>query len=225
MSKFVWHDLMTTDVEKSKRFYGELFNWRMWAGEGGGPYLHISVGKKDIGGMMSLDPKHGAPPHWVGYIQTGDVDGVISKLKAAGGQVYMPAEDMPKVGRFAVVADPQGGVFSPFKPLAGTMPEVAPVARPEPGEFCWDELLVGDPVKAVAFYEGLFGWTHQDSEMPGMGTYRVLKEGEAMVAGVMKTAARCATRWATGSPTSPSRTPTPPCSGWPSSGAGSYPSR
>ncbi len=185
VSKFVWHDLMSLDVEKSKRFYGEMFNWRIWAGKDGGPYLHLSAGEKDIGGMMPLDAKHGAPSHWVGYISTDNVDEVVTKTTQAGGKLLVGAMDMPRVGRFALVQDPQGGVFSPFKSSTDMTSPGDP--KRAAGEFCWDELVVADPAAAVAFYGGIFGWTHETMAMPEGGTYYVLKAGADNVAGVMKT--------------------------------------
>ena len=60
--KFVWHDLMTTDVAAAKRFYGELFGWKLEKGDHG-DYIHIKAGERHIGGMMALQTKDGIPPH------------------------------------------------------------------------------------------------------------------------------------------------------------------
>jgi uncharacterized protein len=170
-SKFVWHDLMAADVEGAKRFYGELFGWRFERGENG-PYEHISAGEQMIGGMMKLDAKMGAPPHWLGYISVDDVDATLAAITKQGGKVHMPKQDLPTVGQFAVAADPQGAVYSPFH---SAHPEEETNAKPAPYTFCWDELWTSDPDAAVKFYGGVFGWGADHMEMPDFGRYTLLK--------------------------------------------------
>jgi predicted enzyme related to lactoylglutathione lyase len=53
------------------------------------------------------------------------------------------------------------------------------------GAFSWNELITTDPAKAAEFYGSLFGWTVESMEMPGFGTYRVVKVGDQQIAGVM----------------------------------------
>ncbi len=178
--KFVWHDLMTPKPEDAKRFYGELFGWRIWKGEHG-EYLHISVGERDIGGIMEAKPPQ--PTAWLAYVAADKVDDAVARATAAGGRVFVPPTDIPHVGRFAVVADPRGAVYAPFQSLHGIPDEER---TPGNGEFCWDELLTDDPQASLAFHEKVWGWTHDAMEMPGFGTYHVLKRGTHNVGGLMK---------------------------------------
>ena len=72
-----------------------------------------------LGGVMKLPDeaaKMGAPPHWMGHVQVDDVDATAALAKKLGGKVYKEPADIPTVGRFAVIADPQGAVISIFKP-------------------------------------------------------------------------------------------------------------
>src|SRR5579864_8942073 len=108
--RFVWHDLMAADVERAKSFYGELFGWKFKKGEGDPTYEHIYAGEVGIGGVMKNDPKWGAPPHWLGYVTSDDVDASVAAATKAGGKVMAPKMDIPTVGQFAVVMDPTGGV-------------------------------------------------------------------------------------------------------------------
>jgi predicted enzyme related to lactoylglutathione lyase len=171
----MWHDLMASDVEGAKRFYGELFGWRFKKGEGKDPYEHIMVGETGIGGMMKLDPKHGAPPHWLGYVTVDNVDACANLVKQHGGKVVAPKVSIPDTGEFCVAVDPQGGAFSPFhytgkdanKPESNEMPGMY--------HFCWDELLTSDPDAAAKFYSGVFGWGAESMDMPGFGKYTLLK--------------------------------------------------
>jgi predicted enzyme related to lactoylglutathione lyase len=172
-SKFVWHDLMTSDVDAAKRFYAELLGWKFEGGKNG-PYQHITAGDRMIGGMMKLD-KPGMPPHWLGYVDVPDVDRAVEAVKGGGGKIYAPKMSIPDTGEFAVAADPQGAVFAPFKD-AGKHP-LAPETNdaPAPYTFCWDELLTSDPAAAARFYGAVFGWGTDRMEMPGFGTYTLLK--------------------------------------------------
>jgi predicted enzyme related to lactoylglutathione lyase len=113
---FCWDELHTKDLEAAKKFYTGVFGWSGKASAGGTmDYWHWTSGGKDIGGMMSQMGPPGVPPHWLAYTAVSDVDGMTKKVETLGGKVMMPAMDIPKVGKFSVVADPTGGVFSLFR--------------------------------------------------------------------------------------------------------------
>ena len=128
----------------------------------------------------------GARSGWVGYVWVEDVDAAAAKLAAAGGAVKRAAADIPGVGRFAVVADPQGAVFMLFRDAGGAP---SPPPPPDaPGLVGWRELHAGDGAEALDFYSGLFGWTKRRAmDMGAMGVYRLfgLAGGEADYGGVM----------------------------------------
>jgi uncharacterized protein len=185
-STFVWHDLMTTDLEKSTAFYTGLLGWKTgkMEVEAMGSYQMIQIGEEPIGGYMPLDPGHGAPSHWIGYIAVEGVDACCAKALLLGGKVCVPATDIPGVGRFAVLEDPQGGVFSPFQsgePCGEEKPPVKDFA----GRFVWNELLTSDPEAAASFYTALFGWGHKKEPMGEMD-YHLFLLGEEMIGGMMK---------------------------------------
>src|SRR5215470_11334095 len=172
-ARFVWHDLMAADVEGAKRFYGELFGWKFRRGDRD-PYEHISAGSEDIGGMVTLAPGDNVPPHWIGYVSTDDVAATVAAVTQNGGKVFVPPTAIPTVGTFAVVADPQGAVFSPFH-YTGVDADKPEPERPGMHTFCWDELLSSDPDAAAKFYNQVFGWGAEHMEMPGFGRYTLLK--------------------------------------------------
>jgi predicted enzyme related to lactoylglutathione lyase len=171
-SRFFWHDLMASDVEGAKRFYGELFGWRFERGDGG--YEHIYAGDVGIGGMMKLDPKTGAPPYWLGYVKVSDIDQTIASATKAGAKTFVPKTNVPNVGPFAVLADPTGGVFAPMHYTGKDANKPEPDMGPAPYQFCWDELLTSDPDAAVKFYSALFGWRAEHMDMPGGFRYTLL---------------------------------------------------
>ncbi len=112
---FSWNELLTTDPEAAKRFYRELFNWvtEEMAMQEGGNYTVVKVGGKEVGGMMQMPPEAGnAPPHWGAYVTVDNVDATVEKAQQLGGSVIVPPRDIPEVGRFSVLQDPQGAVIS-----------------------------------------------------------------------------------------------------------------
>ncbi|MHC4547865.1 MAG: VOC family protein [Planctomycetota bacterium] len=188
IGKVVWHDLMTTDVEKSGSFYTELFGWQIHEIEIGGQfgtYRMIRAGETDIGGLVPLDPSQGIPSHWIAYVAVDDVAAATQRAQANGGQAVVPPTPIPNVGSFAVIQDPTGAFISPFK---SDQPATEESDAPLPaGHFCWDELLTNDPETAVRFYSELFGWTEEKMDMGEMGTYHVMKRaGDKFGGGIMR---------------------------------------
>ncbi len=112
-SRFVWHDLMTLDLDGSEKFYGELFGWKL-EGMGDSPYRMLLADGKGIGGMMTLERAAGMPSHWMGYIGVGDCAAAAATVKTAGGQLHKDKTEIPNVGWFAVATDPQGAAFMLF---------------------------------------------------------------------------------------------------------------
>jgi predicted enzyme related to lactoylglutathione lyase len=91
--------------------------------------------------------------------------------------------DIPNVGRFAAVADPQGAAFAIYK---GNSPYPTEPEKPPIGAFCWEELYTSDPAAAAKFYVAAFGYSVEETDMGPMGIYRILKRGDRQTAGVMK---------------------------------------
>jgi predicted enzyme related to lactoylglutathione lyase len=181
---------MSTDVEKSKRFYSELLNWKIKKDEHS-PYELILVGERDIGGILPQE-QPGVPSHWVGYVSVDSIDQALTQVQRLGGKVLKPKAEIPGVGQFAVVSDPQGAVFLPFQ-YGGETPKPETDEMPPPGQFCWDELYTPDPDAAEKFYAPIFRWTGDKMDMGAMGTYTVFKreqkDGQGMArnaGGMMK---------------------------------------
>lgn len=109
-----WNELMTRDLEQAKGFYAKVFGWTYSVTPMGDfDYTMARVGERDNGGLMPMvGPQwEGVPPHWMVYFAVADTDAICSKITATGGKVCVPPTDIP-IGRFAVVEDPQGAVFS-----------------------------------------------------------------------------------------------------------------
>jgi predicted enzyme related to lactoylglutathione lyase len=170
--RFVWHDLSTKDLDGSKKFYGEIFNWKFDA-SANGPYSHITAGDQMIGGVRPLGANEPQPTSWLGYIVVDDVAATVKSITSAGGKVFMPATTMENVGTFAVTADPSGAVFAPWK-SARPAEDAELQGAPKPFTFCWDELVSTGPGAAGPFYEKVFGWKQRRMDMGGGMTYTLL---------------------------------------------------
>ena len=182
-SRFVWHDLMTTDARKSQAFYTTLFGWQIKdEQELGFTYRMIVAGPGPIGGIV--EEKSIPASHWMPYAAVDNVDAAATQVRSLGGTVCLPPSDIPETGRFAVVGDPQGAYFSLYTGLApwhGFDPDL-PVA----GRVCWNELLTTEAAAAQSFYSGLFGWRDEPKDMGPMGTYHVQLLGDKQAGGIMK---------------------------------------
>src|SRR5205823_4793249 len=118
------------------------------------------------------------------YFTAQDVDATARKIEGLGGKVLSKAQDIPGVGRFGVLADPQGAGFSL---LAPTEERAESEGMPGPGEFCWVELLTDDPKKALEFYKQVFGWTSKELALEGIPVYNELaREGGKGAGGITK---------------------------------------
>lgn len=111
---FCWSELMTRDTVAATRFYTALFGWKTKVGEGAGfPYTHWQNDGADIGGMIGILKEWGhMPANWNNYVQVANCDEAAAKAASLGGKVCVPPTDIPNTGRFAMLQDPQGAVFS-----------------------------------------------------------------------------------------------------------------
>ncbi len=111
-----WADLMTPDQGRATKFYQEVFGWHAEPGKDNSGYLHIKNGDKYIGGIPPAEQRTvNAPPHWLLYFLVQDCDASTVKAQQAGANIFAPPMTMEGVGRWSVVADPQGAVFALFQ--------------------------------------------------------------------------------------------------------------
>jgi predicted enzyme related to lactoylglutathione lyase len=112
---FSWNELMTPDPGAAANFYRQLLGWEfdtMAMGEA--PYRVVKVDGQAVGGIMGMPPNAppGMPPMWGCYVTVDNADETAGECAALGGKVLMPPTDIQGVGRFSVLQDPQGAVFS-----------------------------------------------------------------------------------------------------------------
>lgn len=116
---FVFHELMTTDVEKAKEFYQKVTGLTATSGH----YPILKDGTQLVAGLVgprvegSGWPSGGPEAHWIAYIAVDDVNAAAKKAEALGGKILLPPTEVPGFGRAAVLRDPQGAAFGIFTPL------------------------------------------------------------------------------------------------------------
>jgi len=121
-----WNELMARDIPGSKTFYSAVFGWDPNSVPfGAGEYTEWKVGGRPIGGMIEIDENYppDLPANWLAYFAVDDCDAAVAKVVELGGEISVPPTDIPP-GRFAVVADPNGGFFA----LITSSPEAAEAA-------------------------------------------------------------------------------------------------
>ncbi len=110
---FSWNELITSDVAGAKAFYSALLGWEMEDCNMNMPYTLAKIGEQQIGGIMAIPSDAGQmPPMWGSYVTVDDVDAMVAKVESLGGNIIMQPTDIPDIGRFCVIQDPQGAVLS-----------------------------------------------------------------------------------------------------------------
>jgi predicted enzyme related to lactoylglutathione lyase len=184
--RFIWYELMTTDIKRAKAFYASVVGWgSRGASTPGSAYSLFTIIDLPVAGLMNLPEgaiRAGAPPHWIGYVGVDDVDAAVNRVKQLGGAVYVPPTDVPNISRFSVVADPQRATLALVKGQKSGRARSAEAGAP--GRVGWHELLASDWEEASAFYIELFGWQKGDSHIGEMGTYQEFSAGGETIGGM-----------------------------------------
>jgi uncharacterized protein len=188
-SRFVWYELHTSNPEQAHAFYTKVLGWKAQdAGMPGKEYSIFLVGETGVAGVLKK-PESAftgrAKAWWMGYIGVNNVDAFAERVVTAGGAVRRAAEDIPGVGRFAVVADPQGAIFTLFEPNPSMSRTELPPKTP--GTFAWHDLAAAEWQSDFEFYSKLFGWSKATAlDMgPEYGTYQIFAAGNLTLGGMM----------------------------------------
>lgn len=183
--KFVWHDLITDDVDQAKRFYSGLLGWSFedTTHPNGGDYTLITAGQRFVGGMVKLDdPADLEYSRWLGYLSVADVDQAVAFTRSEGGSAVAGPLDLPGIGRAAAIQDPQNAVVGLLRSKHGDPDDSLQAGR---GMVVWEELLAADDLAASSFYAALAGFQLVDQHRE-RGIYRVLMSQGQKRAGIMQ---------------------------------------
>lgn len=164
--QFVWHELKTPDARAAHAFYSKAIGWKSQPWEEDSSYVMFAAARGPIGATTT--GSNGAPPHWLPYIGTGDIEKTVKQAQEQGGELVKDVDSLSSGSRYAVLKDPFGATFGVYESAEdyGTM------TPPQAGEHSWHELMSGDYRAAFDFYSSLFGWQKMDEhDMGELGTY------------------------------------------------------
>jgi predicted enzyme related to lactoylglutathione lyase len=183
---FSFADVMTTDVEGAKSFYTAFFGWSAQtqrAGQETEYTLFLKEGAP-VAGTFEQPPEsreRGMPPSWVSYVNVDDADKAAELARDGGGTVVVGPQDVVDAGRMAAFLDPQGAGLCAWQPRnhfgAGIVNE--------PGAMTWNELRSPDPRSVTGFYERIFGWSYEETDMGRGLAYITVKVGDESNGGMI----------------------------------------
>jgi predicted enzyme related to lactoylglutathione lyase len=157
-----WVDLMTTDVEAARTFYGDLLGWQFDIGPAEtGYYSSALLDGRRVAGIFTMQNDH--PPVWSTYLATADVEATAKAAEAAGGTIFQAPMDVMDLGRMAVIQDPTGAAVGLWQAGSHFGFQLAN----QTGAVTWNEELSRDYDAATRFYAEVFGYTYTD--MSGEG--------------------------------------------------------
>lgn len=183
----IWYELMTADPAAAQAFYGKVMDWSFTAQLVGAERDYRTFNAADgegVGGVMKAPIGASFAPVWAVYFGVDDVDATATRLKSLGGSVHMEPQDIPGVGRFAFVADPQGAFF--YLMRGNSDADSTAFSMSKAGHCTWNELVTSDQAAALEFYSALFGWEKSGSMPMGeMGDYTFITSGRAEIGAMM----------------------------------------
>lgn len=113
---FVHVELNTQDVDKSKAFYTQLFDWKLQdMPMGDMTYTMIGVGTGTGGGIMK-HPMPGAPSLWLPYVEVDDIEAATRKAQSLGATLIVDVKEVPEAGWLSIFMDPTGAALGLWKP-------------------------------------------------------------------------------------------------------------
>ena len=176
-----WVDLLTSDADRSRSFYSQLFGWKPEepSAEFGG-YFMYTLNDVPVAGCMANPPDSGMPDTWNIHLATEDARKTVDASVAEGGQIAVAPMDVGDIGTMSLVIDPGGAAIGAWQPkLFQGFGILAEAGAPS-----WFELHTRDYETAVAFYRDVFHWdTKVVSDVPEF-RYTTLNHGEDWLAGI-----------------------------------------
>jgi predicted enzyme related to lactoylglutathione lyase len=185
----IWYELISANADASERFYASVLGWQF---ERVPPppevdYRVASANGTAVAGLMQQPEGQEMPLRWLVYFSVDDVDRSVRDAEQAGAAVHVPPTDIPGVGRFAFLADPQGALFYVMRGTSEEDSKAFQCGSSVPqGHGVWNELSAKDPEAAIAFYCGLLGLRREGGmPMGDLGEYSFIHAGPDGIGAVM----------------------------------------
>ena len=181
--RWLWADLVTSDVARSRDFYAKVFGWDLRehpASVGTSRYLTIHANGRAIGGVVAANSEAKSGARWIG-LASGDPKTMAARAQQAGGAVVVPPRVLAGRGELAVLSDPEGAHFAVVRTDGGDPADHVG----QDNEWLWAELWSKDPGRATNFYRDVFGYSVGPADSKTLNGY-VLSAGGQARAGIMR---------------------------------------
>jgi uncharacterized protein len=184
--RFVWYELLTTDVKAAKAFYADVVGWKTRdIPLPGVAYSLFDAADGAVAGLMHMPEsvtRAGAVSHWMGYVGVADLDAALARVIELGGTIRVPPVSVSNVSRFSIVADPQDATFALVQGMKPSQDLVAELGTS--GHVGWHELFAADWENAFPFYGELLGWRKTLADAGPTGTYQQFAVGGHTIGGM-----------------------------------------
>jgi uncharacterized protein len=182
-----WVDLSSSDVDRSKEFYGSLFGWEFQANVMSPEmtYYMATLPGGNVAGLMAQmadQASGGAPSAWTTYLAVDSAEEAAAKVAGAGGTLLAPADEVPGSGWMAIALDPAGALFGLWQ--AGG--HIGASVVNEPGAVIWNELQVANVADVLPFYQTVAGLQSETGPAGDMAAYTQLTVDGRSIAGAME---------------------------------------
>ena len=174
--KFVWADLVTDNLPAAQQFYSAMFDWTFAPVTGA--YVIAAHEERPLAGILQHPrPKdRPAQPRWFGYLSVKDLPAAVIVATNAGARLLAPPEKLPRRGRQAVFADPDGALFGILQSSGGDPADFLA----EPGDWIWVQLMTRDARTASEFYSRVGGYRIVENVEPKkLSDYVLTSQGYA----------------------------------------------
>jgi uncharacterized protein len=181
LGRVVWHDLVTRDLDASKRFYSGLFGWT-WRAPTSGHGIHYIVGEMAgvaVAGLAESHSEKVGGGQWLAYFEVDNVKNTVRDAVKAGGRVVIEPTHTAYQGESAVLLDPEGAPFAVMRAHGDTAS--VPVAL---NSWLWNELWTRNKEAASDFYGGLIGYQQREVKVAG-ASYSLLELDSVPRAGLI----------------------------------------
>jgi hypothetical protein len=186
--RWVWGDLVTSDVAAAADFYGKVFGWTFetYGGEDDRDTYTLALADGlPIGGLVfDRRASKGEDPsaRWIGLISVTDVRAAADAVARAGGKAVVQPTMLGERGETAVFEDPEGTLFGVVRSKSGDPADF----RGDLNEWVWIDLWTADVDQATRFYSGVAGYQVVPLEQDGPRSGAHLLSGNYVRAGVMQ---------------------------------------
>jgi predicted enzyme related to lactoylglutathione lyase len=182
--EFIYHELWTSDPEARLPFYRDLFGWTIVSEpRSDGEFLRIHHGDSELARIVPME-RDDSPDRWNVVLAFPDLDALRTRVEGAQGQVLIREQQLPGLGRAALLMDSLNGVFAAVERGSGTLPRPRSAG---PGTFSWHDLLTPNLERSSRFYQSCWGIVPRSYSADTAHVHRLFRSEGTDIAGLLAT--------------------------------------